>query len=353
MSTPATTGVEIRRWRPSDEAGVLALLDLTLTQSPAPRTPALFRWKHLDNPSGPSIMLVAESEGTIVGFRAFMRWRFETAVPGTAEGAWRTIETGGLAVPAARAIDTATHPEHQRRGIFRQLTQTALPLVAAEARLIFNTPNHRSLPGYRTMGWQVVQRVPALVRVQRPARFASRLGSLRGAAAATRPRPPAGSPAAHEVLAGDELAGLLGEVRPSPGRLTTPRDLAYLRWRYGEGSGLDYRAVVAEGGSGMAVYRVRLRGGLWEAAVSELLVPPGQGRTARRLLRAVAAAAGADHLSCSFPAGTWASQAALRCGFLPVPGGPTLVVKPLTEELEPDPRARRAWGLTLGDLEVF
>jgi hypothetical protein len=30
-----------------------------------------------------------------------------------------------------------------------------------------------------------------------------------------------------------------------------------------------------------------------------------------------------------------------------------LAVKPLTDGLEPDPRMRQAWGLTLGDLEVF
>jgi hypothetical protein len=97
---------------------------------------------------------------------------------------------------------------------------------------------------------------------------------------------------------------------------------------------------------------MRRRGRLWESAVAELIVPPGASRVARRLLRRVARAAGADHVICSFPGGTAPGRAAPRCGFVGARRGLTLAVKPL-REIDPDPTDLRSWGLSLGDLEVF
>ncbi len=47
------------------------------------RTPELFAWKHFENPFGRSLMLVAEADGVIAGFRAFMRWQLEVPGGGT------------------------------------------------------------------------------------------------------------------------------------------------------------------------------------------------------------------------------------------------------------------------------
>ena len=67
----------IRPYRDEDEPAVLSLLSASLGAGPAgARPPEFFRWKHLENPFGRSFMLVAESEGQVVGLRAFMRWEF-------------------------------------------------------------------------------------------------------------------------------------------------------------------------------------------------------------------------------------------------------------------------------------
>ncbi|HXF73615.1 MAG TPA: GNAT family N-acetyltransferase, partial [Actinomycetota bacterium] len=135
-----------------------------------------------------------------------------------------------------------------------------------------------------------------------------------------------------------------------------PRSLPYLRWRYGEAPGLGYRAVVEgdpERPDGLAIFRVRPRGSLWEAAVAEALVRPGDRATAARLLRRVVRAVRADHLTCSFPPGSTALGAARRAGFLPAPAGITLVALPLADELREVARDLGRWALTLGDLEVF
>jgi hypothetical protein len=163
------------------------------------------------------------------------------------------------------------------------------------------------------------------------------------------------APAAATVLErGPEVTGLLAR-EPAPAGLATDRDLAYLRWRYGAAPLLDYRAVTEERDgrlAGLAVFRVRPRGGLWESTVAEVLAG-GDPAVARRLLRRVARAAPADHLTFAAPAGSAAARAATRAGFLPSPVGISMVANPLRPGVRPDPSRLGSWSLTLGDLEVF
>ena len=91
--------VAVRPFAAEDLPRVLELLDRSLGGGPAGRRPPeFFRWKHLDNPFGTSFMLLAERDGRPVGLRAFMRWR---------------LLAGDRVVAAARAVDTATHPDFQ------------------------------------------------------------------------------------------------------------------------------------------------------------------------------------------------------------------------------------------------
>ncbi|MGH2793466.1 MAG: GNAT family N-acetyltransferase, partial [Actinomycetota bacterium] len=134
------------------------------------------------------------------------------------------------------------------------------------------------------------------------------------------------------------------------------RDAAYLAWRYGDAPLLDYRAVTdSEGGRvrGLAIFRVRPRGGLWESTLSEMIVPDGDAATARRLLRRVRRASAVDHIACHFAPGATAHAAVKRAGFLTAPRGMTFVVNPLHEGVVPDPHELGSWALSIGDLEVF
>jgi GNAT superfamily N-acetyltransferase len=320
--------VKIRPYRPADEPRVLELLTLALGGGPiGERTPEFFAWKHLRNPFGPSLLLVAEAEERIVGLRAFVRWQ---------------LRTGDRTVRAVRAVDTATHPDHRRRGVFTRLVSEALDAVRDQADLVFNTPNRTSLPGYSKLGWRTAGRVPVLLRIGRPWRRARRPAV-------------AAETAAVALGDGDAVSRLLAEAEVPDGRLVTPRDLDYLRWRYASAPRLDYRAIRAEHAGrleGLAVFRVRRRGRLWETALADLIARPGDRPTLRRLLRGVAAAAPVDHLACSFPLGAGPAREARRRGFVRVPAGPTLVVRPL-HDVHPDPTDLASWALTLGDLEVL
>jgi GNAT superfamily N-acetyltransferase len=333
----AKPGVGVRRFTADDLPDVLELLDASLGGGPAGRRPPeFFRWKHLDNPFGTSFMLLAERDGRPVGLRAFMRWR---------------LLAGDRVVAAARAVDTATHPDFQGKGIFTRLTLAALDEMRGPVDLVFNTPNAKSRPGYLKMGWREVGRVPVAVRVRRPLRL---LGGRR-AGADPGQAPTVAAPAAAAVLErGREVAAVLSR-EPAPAGLATARDLGYLRWRYGAAPLLGYRAVTEERDgelAGLAIFRLRPRGGLWETTVAEVLAG-GDPATARRLLGQVARAAPADHLTFRAPAGSAGARAATRSGFLPSPAGISLVANPLVPDIRPDPSQLGSWSLSLGDLEVF
>jgi GNAT superfamily N-acetyltransferase len=331
----AELGVSVRPFVDEELPRVLELLDASLGGGPAGRRPPeFFRWKHLDNPFGRSLLLVAEHDGRLIGLRAFMRWRFQA---------------GERVLAAVRAVDTATHPDFQGMGVFSRLTRAALDAMDGQVDLVFNTPNGKSGPGYLKLGWREVGRVPVAVRVRRPLRLLTARG------ADPRPAPPvAAGPAALVLEQAEPVARLLGR-EPAARGLATPRTVEYLRWRYGAAPLLGYHAVTEEDAgelAGLALFRVRRRGGLWESTVAEVLAG-GDAGTARRLLRRVARAAPVDHLTLHAPARSPLARAAIRSGFVPSVAGIHLVTNPLTAGIRPDPTELGAWALSLGDLEVF
>ena len=333
----------IRPFHEEDEAGVLELMRLVLGRGPVPhRPPEFFRWKHLANPFGRSLLLVAEADGSVVGLRAFMRWRFQA---------------GEHLVESVRAVDTATHPDYRRLGVFAELTAEALERVEGSVDLVYNLPNPTSFRQYARLGWQLAGTVPRNLRVRRPFGFARGLRSLRSFDGPSSARPHVEAESAALALQdGAAISKLLGRAETGGQRLATPRTLDYLRWRYAAAPFLDYRAILERNSgsepSGLAIFRIRPRGRLWESSLVELITSPGDASTARRLIRRVVRAAAVHHLTCSFPAGSTASRAAQRCAFLHAPGFP-LAVRPLAAGLAPDPRELGTWALSLGDIEVF
>jgi GNAT superfamily N-acetyltransferase len=341
MTISQQTELVDRPYRATDEQAVLDLLEASLGSGPVGRRAVEFwRWKHLENPFGRSFITVAEADDTIVGVRPFMRWR---------------LRSEDRSFDAVRAVDTATHPDHQGKGIFSRLTRAALDDMRSEIDIVFNTPNGKSGPGYLKLGWREVGRVPIGIRVRRPLRFARRLPSLNRTTDADVSMDIDAEPAADGLRDPVAIDALLAAADPNDGRLATPKDAAYLRWRYADVPLLDYRAVRRTVGGdlrGLVLFRVRARGRLAECVVTELIVPAGDHAVARWLLRAAARVAAVDHVATSFPLGTTAFRAARSMGHVRAPGGMHLVTNPL-RAVRPEPTSIRSWALTLGDLEVF
>ena len=148
---------DIRPAQSSDTEDILELLDLCMGKEHPIRTVDDWLWKHVYNPFGPSEALVAESEGRIIGLRVFMQWT------------WRTKDK---TYNALRAVDTATHPDYRRQGIFKNLTLELVSRCREKGYdFIFNDPNENSRPGYLKMGWQEWTVPPVSVQILRPLRM--------------------------------------------------------------------------------------------------------------------------------------------------------------------------------------
>ncbi len=321
VSRPHAPELALRPATPSDREEVLALLGRSLGSDGDPRYPALFAWKHDENVFGPSPMWVATDAGRVVAFRAFMRWEFER---------------GGRVLRAVRAVDTATDPDYQGKGLFTRLTKLGLEEMRADGvDFVFNTPNSQSRPGYLKMGWREVGHVPAAVRF---------VGPL-GAVAALRSRVPAerwsqpldvGEPL-EEWLRRGGVAGR--EHQPTDVReVRTRTDEAYLRWRFGTPV-LHYRVV--DNGEAAVIVRARRRGAATELA---LVAGFGDEPWVDRLAARTAREAG-----CSYTIRVGRPRASKL--FVPLPGGgPTLTWRAVNDTGMP-PLAN--WALTLGDIELF
>lgn len=313
-------GFSIRAAVDADRPAIMALCRSTLGWGDDQRFDRLFEWKHETNAFGRSYCWVAVDSDQVVGLRLFMRWEFLH---------------DGRPVSAVRAVDTATHPDHQGRGIFTALTMHGLHEVASQGvEFVFNTPNDKSRPGYLKMGWSEVGRLSASVRFSGP----------RGVAAALRSRVPAdlwsvstsaGIPFVRWIDANDEV-----RFDNADSSLRTNWDGPRLRWRYSQPD-LDYRVFEHRGTA--LIFRLRRRGAATELVACEAL----GDRTPRSVDRAIARGVRASGASYGLRLG---SPAWRRC-VVPLPGGgPMLTWRAVGSQ--PKPEADR-WHLSMGDVELF
>lgn len=331
------------RMRPAggeDTPAILELMKASLGEGRIPRTEEFWTWKHRDNPFGVSPVWVAEAEAGIVGVRVFLRWT------------WRR---DGAAVRAVRAVDTATHPDFQGRGIFRALTLRLVEDVAREpVEFVYNTPNDKSRPGYLKMGWESVGRVSLWVRASAKG-VARALGGREddeeegddwsGEDTAAVP------PGVVTKLAYEELAS----VHAAAQRLHTPIDRAYVEWRYLRCPAVKYSFASVDPDRALVVYRRRRRGRFRELTLCDVLAHRSTHgtRAARETLRRLVKAEAPDYAIGAAHAVTFEAPILAGAGFLPAPRtGPILTVRRFTVGAS-DPRVASSWGCSVGDLELF
>jgi len=308
----------IRPAAPGDRAAILRLASRALGWEGDERDRAFFAWKHDDNPFGSSPAWVATQAAEVVGFRTFLEWR---------------LSWGQERLRVVRAVDTASDPDHQGRGIFRRLTEyAAAELTERGYDAVFNTPNTQSRPGYLKMGWKELGR-PTLGARPRSLGAAVRMARSREAAEKWSVPTTVGEPAS-EVLATAALEPLLATLA-APAGWATIRSAEYLRWRYGFGP-LHYRTVDVRGG--LAIFRVRRRGPSREVALCEWLAPDPDRQAVRDLVRA----AGDYVVACGLGA---------LHGLAPLPRqGPVVTWRPLSR---PGVPGLNDLAFALGDIELF
>jgi hypothetical protein len=275
-------------------------------------------------------MVVAEADGAVIGFVAYMQWRFTA---------------GGRVVRAVRGVDLAVHPSSRRRGV--SLALRTATKFSSDISFTWSNPNEESRPGGRRVGRYPVTIVTQFVQPRALGSTLLRTGA--GRSGTPRKLSVDAGPAA-EIIGDAPLTSLLDHSQHADARLSTQRTVDYLRWRYARHD--DYRGIrVRSGGvtSGVAIFRCRRHRSLWASHICELLVERDERATVRSLLKGVREAASVDFIRCSFAS---RAQAASH-GFLHYRRGSLLNISPLQPDFVPDPTRPDSWALSIGDLELL
>ena len=312
--------VEIRPAQPDDQDRIERLFEQTLDWGDDPRNQAFFEWKHQLNPRGPSPSWVAIANDEIVGVRTFLQWQFRR---------------GDQQLSAARAVDTAIDPRYRRRGIFRELTMHGVDeLTDSGVDFIFNTPNKFSRPGYLSLGWREVGRLPLALR--------PRVILSPSLATALVPAQRWSDQCEIGVAVSAWLDNGGFQRAPSDAEcdersLSTVTDEAFIRWRYGHHL-VPYRVV--EDGRATIIVRTRRRGRARELVMAHAFGDPHD--TDRLSIEALHETRSSYALRLG--------PAHLRRGIVSLPNGPRLLWRELHAVGMP-PLAN--WRLSLGDVELM
>lgn len=319
----------IRSAQAKDQTEVLALLNGVFSEgqrTASPRDAAYWDWKFWNSPFGPSLLLVAESEGRIVAVNNWWSWEFRLR---------------GKVLRAYQPCDTAVLEACRGKGVFRIIKNEGLRLAREEGiHLIYNYPNKNSLPAYLAMGWHYQQRIPWMVKVLHP------LNALRAwrTVGKTRSCPPEGDYQIRLEL----LEEAAGHINPYDGFIKTNRVEGFHAWRYLQHPYRFYSMVSVRRGrkTCAAVFTINQQGPYREMVVVDLL---GASSLAADLMKEVVRAGRV--LDVNFVAlmqnPLYHTGALWRQGFVPY-AFKNMVVLPLDWGLETQVKGYDNWSLNAG-----
>lgn len=314
----------IREATEQDIPKIVQVLKASLGEQDLPLSEKIWNYKHVNNPFGKSMILLAEENDQITGVRAFMRWKWQI---------------GGQVFSAFRAVDTATHPEHQGKGVFKKLTLKAIELAKKErGNFIFNTPNEKSRPGYLKMGWEQVGKINVRFLFVNPLHsiFTQKNKSYSIIKSCSQ-----------ETIQENCVNYNFGLEKK--GKNFTPKSADYLQWRYEENPLQSYE-VFANEQIYLAGYSKK-RGKLREFRIVESIISPeiNSLRPISNQIKKWSRKHGAHFVSSAPLSG--------KMDFLGFSGnfGPILTLKELNlyETNKNHLQEMGNWNYSLGDLELF
>lgn len=328
--------MNIRPARAEDKSSIIALLRQSLGESMIPKSEELWKWKHEENPFGPSFVLLAEEENEIIGVRAFMQWTW----------IWKNRK-----YQAIRAVDTATHPAHQGKGIFKKLTLKQLELCEAEGiDFVFNTPNDQSRPGYLKMGWQQQGKMPLKMYLHAPFKLASQIILKKIPEPVIIPL----QQASEWARAADLMKKKSAIV---PEGIHTFFNASYLSWRYALNPLFTYH-FISDFENYILIYRLKEHSRYTEFRITDFLVFNEQPVFKKHLhqnLNKAADAMKADIISMSGNQFRFYQKYLGSFGMVPVkPLGPIVTVREVNKQTDmPALLNIDNWQYSLGDMELF
>ena len=317
----------VRQSTIEDLPEIVSLLKKSIGEILTPKTEAYFSWKHEQNPFGRSKVLLAIEDEKIVGLRAFMHWRW----------------VGGReSFSAVRAVDTATDPAFQGKGIFKKLTLQAVDECKAEGvDLVFNSPNPVSMQGYLKMGWHSIGRLPIYIG----------LGSFLPGKYSQE----AINSAYHryDVQVALENFDPKLTLSTSAEALHTNIDHKYLKWRYQDCPVSKYGAVIKKGKYGF-VFRLKRVSRFIEFRICEAWTEhAGAGSEAKKAIRKVVSDIKPAIISCGATPLFDSGKTKVSLLFGPFRKGPVITIRPLATANLDNFEEFKKWEPSLGSIELF
>lgn len=235
--------MEIVQAQDGDMDEIISLLKVSLGEALMPKSETYFIWKHIQNPFGKSIIFLAKEQGKIVGIRTFMRWTWVNDTD---------------TVNSVRAVDTATHPNFQGKGIFSKLTMRGVETAMQEnVGFVFNTPNPISMIGYLKLGWYSTGKLPLHLR------WGSLIPKMYNSIKVQ---------SIYDDFSVRENIMKLNsgwKIQNYTDLMQTPISLQYLKWRYNDCPVAEYGAIIEPGQFGI-IFRLKKLNRFIELRICEI-----------------------------------------------------------------------------------
>jgi predicted acetyltransferase len=307
----------LRNATDNDIPAIIELLKSSLGESSSPKSISYWNWKHNKNPFGNSPVLVADTNGMLVGVRAMMQWHWQK---------------GNNVFNTLRAVDTASHPDFQGKGIFSKLTKQLLEESKnKEVDFIFNTPNAQSKPGYLKMGWIEAGKLNIGLQCRFPSFFKC-------------------SKKLSTISYDTNLSQLCNHWNNQCKKMNlffTPKSIDYLNWRYHDNPVVDY-LIHCEHDIFIAAY-LRPRKYFLELRISELIYQ-GDSKTIKEKVNQFINSHRSNSRVTLISFSPFVKEV-MPGVKLVLPVGPVLTLRNLNMSIPFESLSN--WNIALGDLELF
>lgn len=261
----------------------------------------MYRWKHVDNPSGPSIISWCEDcDGRVVGFRAL--WA-------------QDLVCNGRNFRGFQPCDTATRKEHRGAGVSSRLVDLSMKYaIECGGDAIFNFPNQFSFPLYKKLGWSEPQGVRRYVRIANASRILRKHRDWR------RGFVPDLKQSAGPRIDFDDF-----QYSPSSGCISVRVDEKILNWRFNDHPKFRYSSISSDSNE-ISVFRLGRRGDIREAEFAFV-----SARDWHSLRKVSSKLKSFDTVDCMSIVAN--SAFPVRAGFIPVPSSINFVRKSISSTL--------------------
>jgi hypothetical protein len=280
-----------RDYLPGDEQGIIDLWKQVFFEGEQERAELdYWYWQFRDNPAGFGKIRLAVDGDHIVGHYAVVPMQ---------------IYLQGKPVDASLSLDTMTHADYRRQGMFERLAnELYADLGQQDIGITYGFPNNNSLGGFvRKLEWTHICSLPVYVKPLRSAVIAGQVISNRLLASIAKPlaglagslvfrskKPPEKFARSLRWLERfDASATALWDRVYDPNKIAIKRSAEYLNWRYFQNPARDYHALAfQENGEllGYAVLRSVQQFGLRGGMITELIALPGREDVSQALLDA-------------------------------------------------------------------